>query len=342
MKNFFLFWLWQALPYFLFAQFNQPLKLSLSKGNLEVYPINVGKQGLLLLTQTSVSHWKLTSYDSNFRQKWENSIPEMVDYFWAGSFFDGEKNAYFLLQNKLKIKLLKQNLQDLPLELSEFVLPLPLQIKQFYWLGDVGIATGKLEDGQNLLLKLQSGENKAQIISIFPQNDWDLEKLAFDTGYEQVLIHLKNKKIRQQKTKIFSPRLGMRELNEIETKRLTTLPKTVDFAKYAEENPYILLPQMEGLVLAFAHPDPETTAMYISSKFLQNENSWLNAEKQNLSKLTDNQINSTYFWRLEVWNERDILLIGRKQFTDLSKPVYAIYKLSYSLKDETMGKRLKD
>jgi hypothetical protein len=82
--------------------------------------------------------------------------------------------------------------------------------------------------------------------------------------------------------------------------------------------------------------------MYISSRFWQNENNWLNYEQQNLSKLTDNQINSTYFWRLEVWNERDILLIGRKQFTDLSKPIYAIYKLSYHLKDDPIGKQLRN
>jgi hypothetical protein len=342
MKKIFLFCLWQVLPYFLFAQFNQPIKLPLAKGYWEVYPLNVGKQGLLLLSQTSVNHWQLTNYDFNFRQKWEKPLSNLADYVWVGSFFDKEQSAYFVWQNKLKILVLKQNVQDLSFEFIEFVLPIALQIKQFYWLGNVGVAIGKLEDEQTLLLKFQLGENKAQIVSIFPQNDWDLEKLGFDTGYEQIFVHLKNKKLRQQQIKVFSPRLGMRAPNELESKRLSEAPKTADFAKYTNENPYILIPQVEGLVLAFAHPDPETTAMYISSKFWQNESSWLNYEKQNLSKLTDNQINSTYFWRLEVWNDHDVLLIGRKQFTDLSKPIYVIYKLSYHLKDDTMGKRLKD
>ncbi|MCU0446175.1 MAG: hypothetical protein MUE85_14810 [Microscillaceae bacterium] len=338
MKKIFLFCLGHILPYFLFAQFNQPIKLSLLQGYEQVYPVNVGKQGLLLLTQVSSSNWQLASYDFDFRNRWETQAIDLTQHTLASGFFDGEQFAYFLFQNKLKLKIIKASPQNSALEISEFVLPLAMQIKQFYWLGDAGLIMAKLDDEQNVLLKLQAGESKALLVSIFPQNNWDLEQIAWDQGFDQAFVHLKNKKLKQTQIKVFSPRLGIRDLKPTEEQRLSAAQQKMTWHKYAEENPFVLIPQAEGMIMAFAHPDPETTAMYISAKIFETETSSPLLEKQNLSKLTNNQINSTYFWRLEWWNEQDLLLIGRKQFSDLHRPKYAIYKLTFELKNNTMGK----
>jgi hypothetical protein len=339
MKNIFLFGLGQLLPYFLLAQFNQPLSLVIPANLVNFNTINLGENGVLVYGQDEKRDWKFKVYSLNFQLISEfsrNAAPDEL----VNCFYDKAQKVYWLFQVKKTVKILKLDMEQGQMHEESYELPLDLPIKKIFGLGDVVLLVAGEESEQNLLLKTQLGERIAQVIAQFPQQDWTLNKIEPDESGQQVLLSIQNKRLHQEKLKIFSPRLGLRDAVQKEHfAEVEDLTEQRKLSKLAENYVFASVKQGDSLLLAYIHTDIESSTLFISSKKLIKNQNANPKETQNLSRFTSNEINNNYTWRLEYWQGQHFLLIGKRDYFVADRPNYLIYKLSYEWKDNLMGKK---